>query len=241
MCGRFLLSIIPAEFAGLLRIDHIPNLGPDLYTPRFNIAPTQQIIIARNSDTGKGSRELASARWGLIPHWAPAQDAFKRPIFNARSETAWKKPMFRDAVRTRRCVIPADGFYEWQKPATRSGHKQPYLIQRSDRSPMFFAGIWSSWCQPESPGASSIESCAILTTTPNDVMALIHDRMPVILCDNASIDHWLTPDQVPRPEVENLLRPCPASVLFATPIDEAGEYRRTKKRPDNDLPRSLFE
>ena len=240
MCGRYLLSLIPEEYARLLRIDHVPNLGPDLYGPRYNIAPTQQIVIARGDTQGRGGRELAAVRWGMIPPWAAPDDAFKRPIFNARCETAWEKPLFKEAARERRCVIPADGFYEWRKPAAPGGRKQPFLIRRSDAAPMFFAGIWSAWRRKAQPEAATIESCAILTTTPNEVLTPIHDRMPVILLDPGSIEGWLSEAPGDRAGFASILRPCPSSALTITPIESVGDNRRTLPGPQFGPP-SLFD
>jgi len=240
LCGRFLLSLIPAQYAGLLRIDHVPILGPGLYGPRMNIAPTQQIIIARCANGGRGKRELAAVVWGMIPPWAGSHGAGRRPIINARSETAWEKPLFKDAARNRRCVIPADGFYEWRQPAERRGRKQPYLIRRTDNAPMFFAGIWSASCPKDDPAAPVIERCAILTTMANEAMAPIHDRMPVMLSDVQALDRWLSPEPVEQSNVADLLRPCPGAELALAPTENPDDIRRTKKRPDND-PQFLFE
>ena len=233
MCGRFLLSLIPAQYAGFLRIDHVPILGPGLDAPRMNIAPTQQIVIARCADGGRGQRELAAVVWGMLPRWAGSQDAGKRPIINARSETAWEKPLFKDAARNRRCVIPADGFSEWRQPAERRGRKQPCLIRRTDQAPMFFAGIWSASPRDDDPAAPAIERCAILTTTPNQALAPIHDRMPVLLSDVPSLDRWLGPGPVERSDVADLLRPCPDADLILEPVEDIDDIRRTQKRPDN--------
>jgi putative SOS response-associated peptidase YedK len=240
MCGRFLLSLIPEEYAGLLRIDHVPNLGPDLYAPRLNIAPTQQIILARPAAGTPGVRELATARWGMIPPWATPEEALNRPIFNARSETAWEKPLFREAARHRRCVIPADGFYEWRQPATPGSRKQPMLVSRSDSSPMFFAGIWSDWRRKDQPETPGLACCAILTTSPNGAMAPIHDRMPVILLEAPSIDRWLSEQPAEYSDLASLLRPCPSSSLTIKPVDKVGDLRRTLPGLDN-RPPSLFD
>jgi len=240
MCGRFLLSLIPEEYAGLLRIDHVPTLDPELFAPRLNIAPTQQILIARRDANGQGERRLAASRWGMIPPWTLSLDSVKNPIFNARSETAWEKPMFKGAARTGRCVVPASGFYEWRKPATPGGRKQPFLIKRSDASPMFFAGLNAFWRADDLAESEPIASCVILTTTPNEAMEAVHDRMPVILRDVASIDRWLTPEPVDRSVVEDLLGPCPSADLELTPIDRVGDNRRTESGPDKQSP-TLFD
>jgi len=233
VCGRFLLSMIPEEYAGLLRIAHLPALGAELFQPRMNIAPTQQIVIARVDD--EGERRLDAARWGMIPHWAKSIEEIKRPIFNARSETLWDKPMFKDAAKHRRCVVPASGFYEWQKAETPRGRKQPHLIRRRDSSPMFFAGVWSAWSPKDGDQADTIRSCAILTTAPNEAMAPIHDRMPVILDSASSLDLWLDHAMTNELALKNLLRPTPPETLAVIPIDTVGDNRRTHEGPDTEF------
>lgn len=236
MCGRFLLSLIPEEYAGLLRIAHVPNFSADLFMPRMNIAPTEQILIARGSE----DRELAAARWGMLAPWASRDEAFKRPIFNARSETAWEKPLFKAAASSQRCVVPASGFYEWQKPATPRGRKQPHLIRRADGAPMFFAGLWSSWRPRGEPEAATTENCAILTTAPNEQMAPIHDRMPVILSDSAAVDRWLDAQPSDRGDFEDLLRPEAAPALEIRTIERVGNNRRAGSE-DRTPPPTLFD
>jgi len=239
MCGRFLLSLIPEQYAGLLRIAHVPAFSSDLLLPRMNIAPTQQIIIARNGADGGGERTLAPARWGLIAPWATAADAGKRPMFNARSETAWEKPMFRSAARNGRCVAPADGFYEWKKPTSPRGRKQPHLIRRADGGPMFFAGISSTWRPKDRPETPESENCAILTTAPNQAMADVHDRMPVILSDQAAVDRWLDANASDQSDVQDLLEPEAAPELSIEAIDQVGDNRRTSRAEPEDPP-TLF-
>jgi putative SOS response-associated peptidase YedK len=148
------------------------EVDPD-FTPRYNIAPTQQVPIVRlNAETGE--RLLVSARWGLIPFWAKDISIGVRAI-NARSETVLERPTFRDPFRKRRCLIPADGFYEWQK---QEKAKQPFCFTMAEENAFAFAGLWSTWRSPE---GSEIESCTILTTSPNQLVSDVHDRMPVIL------------------------------------------------------------
>ena len=187
---------------------------------------------------------LDAARWGMIPRWAKSVEEIKRPIFNARSETLWDKPMFKDAAQHQRCVVPASGFYEWQKAATPRGRKQPHLIEHRDSSPMFFAGVWSAWSPKDGDQTDAIQSCAILTTEPNEAMAPIHDRMPVIL-DNASrLDLWLDHGMTDEPALKNLLRPTPSETLTVTPINNVGDNRRTLEGPDTESStdgRTLFD
>lgn len=234
LCGRFLLSLIPEEYAGMLRIDHVPNLGPELFAPRFNIAPTQQILIVRDDEAGQSGRALSAARWGMIPPWTTSLDTIKRPIFNARSETLWEKPLFKEAARARRCVIPADGFYEWRKPSSPGKRKQQFLIRPSDSSPMFFAGIWSTWTRPVNPDAPPITSCAILTTASNEAMAPIHDRMPVILSNASALDRWLDPALTEVETLSDLFAPAPSRALSLNEIGNAGDNPKTQQGPDTD-------
>jgi len=170
MCGRFTLRtpthVLGGQFAAVADI---------VFEPRFNVAPSQPIAAVRlNPDGQPGERHLVALRWGLIPSWAKEASIGNRMI-NARSETVAEKPAFRAAFRRRRCLVPADGFFEWQR---RGKAKQPYFIHLPDERPFAMAGLWESW---EGPDQSLIESCTILTTAPNEVMAPIHDRMPVIL------------------------------------------------------------
>jgi putative SOS response-associated peptidase YedK len=179
MCGRFALITPAGQIAEIFAVDGLPDL-----VPRYNIAPTSPVsgIVLRD-----GARRHETFRWGLIPTWAKDRKIGARMI-NARGETVHAKPAFRDAFRQRRALIVADGFYEW----TRQGRaKLPHLIQVDSGRPFALAGLWSFWRDPVTQEA--IQSCTVLTTTPNALMAPIHDRMPVIL-DRASWDLWLGPD-----------------------------------------------
>ncbi len=201
MCGRFLLHS-PVDILGqAFGITERPNLAP-----RYNIAPTQSVaIVRRKEDSG---RELAQVRWGLIPFWAKTAGIGSQ-LINARAETVATKPAFREAFRRRRALILADGFYEWQKQEG-SKLKQPMLIRRRDGQPFAFAGLWERWRGPE----GEVQSCTIVTTEANALVAPIHNRMPVIL-DAASYDRWLDPAQ---PAAIDLLRPCPDDWLEAFPV-----------------------
>jgi putative SOS response-associated peptidase YedK len=206
MCGRFTLrapaSVIAEEFS----LFDVPPLEP-----RYNIAPTQMVAAVRmNREAVPPQREFAWFRWGLIPSWAD-DPAIGNRMINARSETVAEKPAFRAALRKRRCLIVADGFYEWQKSGRE---KQPYFIRlRSDR-PFAFAGLWEFW---EGPDNSAWESCTILTTDANDLMRPIHERMPVIL---AAEDYrrWLDPAVQDSAAVTPLLRPFPSKEMLASPV-----------------------
>jgi putative SOS response-associated peptidase YedK len=184
----------------LARQFHI-ELGTDQQLPlRFNVAPTQDIPVVRHTDAG---RELKLMRWGFIPSWS--KDAKSGPLLiNARAETAAEKPAFRSAFKSSRCLIPADGFYEWKKIA---GKKQPYHIRCADGRPFAFAGLWGKW--------HDLESCTILTTDANDLVRPMHDRMPVILSP-AGYAAWLDPD-VEDPQ--RLLTPLPASDMVAIAVN----------------------
>ncbi len=219
MCGRYSLTT-PVE--GLRQLFDFPerlNLEP-----RYNIAPTQSVAAVRRApppgaegepeiEPGSGAdrQHLALLRWGLIPHWAKDISIGSRMI-NARAETLAEKPSFRSAFHKRRCLILADGFYEWQKQD--KGPKQPYRIARRDGGPFAFAGLWERWRDPT--GDSLIESCTIVTTNANTLLRPIHDRMPVIL-PPPNFDAWL--DSETKSEVAlGLLRPYDGDDLMAYPI-----------------------
>lgn len=204
MCGRYtirtsLQKIIEAMSPVLAKID------PQLFQPRYNVAPTQDVPAVRLSDQG---RELLPLRWGLVPHWAEDPSIGNRMI-NARGETADQKPAFRDAFRKRRCLIVADGFYEWKK--TSEG-KQPFFIHMRDDSPFAFGGVWARWSRDR----DMIESCTLFTTTPNSLMRPLHDRMPVIIAKE-DYARWLNPDTSPD-EATSLLKPFPADAMEARPV-----------------------
>lgn len=207
MCGRFTQRFSWAEVRGFLDL-----AGPAVeLTPRYNVTPGQAVAAARARD---GENRLSALRWGLIPSWSRLP-ATRRPI-NARAETVAEKPMFRDAFRARRCLIPADGFYEW---ARRGGVNQPYLIARADGGLMAFAGLWERWRVPEvgalpkflagaAPG-DAVETCAILTMIASAAVALVHDRMPVVV-PPALFGAWLEGHDIPldpASDIELTLRP----------------------------------
>ncbi|HKK07671.1 MAG TPA: SOS response-associated peptidase, partial [Gemmatimonadota bacterium] len=194
-----------------------PGLG---LGPRFNIAPTQDILVVRPSQGSDGGRELARARWGLLPGWVDDPGDFPT-LINARSESARTKPSFRDAFRSRRCLVPADGFYEWKK--TGSG-KQPWLVRRRDDRLFAFAGLWDRWER----GDRRVDSATILTTSPSELLAFLHDRMPVILPE-ARWSAWMDPD-LPAAEAEDLLVPYGGDDL------EAYEVSRHVNSPTHDDP-----
>ena len=186
----------------MFELDQMTNLGPN-----YNVAPTHEMPIIRRT-TAHGRNELVIARWGLIPHWARDMKIAYSTI-NARSETAASKPAFRDAFNRRRCLVVADGYYEWKRAGKE---KQPYLIRVKEGRPFAFAGLWSSWRPPE---GEDIISYTIMTTEPNDLMADIHNRMPVILGSDDH-DRWLDLDA----NAPDVLKPCPSDWLEAYPVDK---------------------
>ena len=204
MCGRYALHSDPET----LRQRFGADPPADLF-PRYNVAPTQSIPLLRQEE---GHRRFRLARWGLIPHWAKERNTGYSTI-NARAETVASKPAFRSAFRHRRCLIPADGFYEWQ-PRPGSKVKQPWFIALRDRAPMAFAGLWERW---QSPDGESVESCSIIVTDTNALMQPIHDRMPVILAP-ADWDTWLDPDTKDTAALQALLQPYPAEAMEAWPV-----------------------
>ncbi len=203
MCGRFTLAADPDTLATLFELDTVPELRP-----RYNIAPTQP-VAAVLLDAERQRRQFTFLTWGLIPSWAKDIKIGARMI-NARSETVAEKPAYRSAFKYRRCLIPASGFYEWQR---RRGGKQPYYIALHDHQPFAIAGLWERW---QSPDGSVIESCTLLTTTPNELIRPLHNRMPVIL-PPVVFQEWLSP-RTPATRLQPLLRPYPADAMIAYPV-----------------------
>jgi putative SOS response-associated peptidase YedK len=206
MCGRYTVrGILPvAELFGI-------TLPPE-FQPRYSVAPTQNVLVVRAGDAegARPARHGDLLRWGLVPHWAQDPSVGNRMI-NARAETAAQRPAFRDAMRRRRCLIPADGFYEWQKQEGGK-RKQPYLIRMKGDRPFGFAGLWESWGRGDEP----LETFTILTTSPNELVAPIHDRMPVIIAPE-DYDRWLNP-RFAASDVTDLLRPYPAGEMQVQPV-----------------------
>ena len=216
MCGRFTLTADPSELK-----DAFPDITiPTEITARYNIAPSQPIAVIPNT----GENKLDFFVWGLIPFWAKDPKIGNRMI-NARSETLAEKPSFKNAYRRRRCLIPANGFYEWRK-VPGSKVKIPTYIRLISGKPFAFAGLWENW---NSPNGSQILSCTIITTQPNDLVERIHNRMPVILPQEA-YTRWLTPSELPPTALNDLLVPYPADEMEAFPVS------RTVNSPSNDSP-----
>jgi len=197
MCGRYSLTTPVDGMRRLFGFKELPNLPP-----RYNIAPTQAVLTVRrgdglkDQDQAEGDPKSAVCRWGLIPSWAK-DAAMAAKMINARAETVREKPAFKKAFQRRRCLLPADGFYEWK---TIGGKKQPFRIRFEDEEPFAFAGLWERW---QSPDGSEIDSCTILTADAAPAIADIHHRMPVIL-DREMFETWLG---APQPEAEALLQP----------------------------------
>ena len=205
MCGRF--SQTPIVQAIFSRYTFIGE-DPAGVVPRFNIAPTQSVPVIFRDEEGD---HLDSMRWGLVPHWS--KEIGTRPLFNARGETVAEKPSFRTAFRRRRCLVPATGFYEWKKePGGKT--KTPYFIHMKKDAPMVFAGLWERWDQPD---GNILHSFTIITTTPNEVMEPLHDRMPVILSEEDETK-WLDPEEHEPEHLLPLIKPCDANLIEAYPV-----------------------
>ena len=204
MCGRFTLTVDPAELQGAFtNFDFPPQ-----FAPRFNIAPTQPVLAIPND--GKNRADFFV--WGLIPSWAKDPSIGNRMI-NARGETLAEKPSFRGSFKYKRCLILADGFYEWKsQPGTKV--KIPHFIHMKDRQPFAFAGLWDEW---NSPDGSQIRSCTIVTIEPNELMMPIHNRMPVILPLNAYAQ-WIDPAIRTPESLGTLIKPYPAEEMAAYPV-----------------------
>ena len=199
MCGRINLRMSAAELAAGFELFR----EPDWPGPRYNLGPMQTALAIRL----KPDRRVGDGmQWGLVPSWAK-DSKIGSQTFNARAETVATKPAFRSAFKQRRCLIPASGFYEWQKLDAKI--KQPWNIFRADGQPLAFAGLWEQWSTPD---GKTLESFTIITTQANSFMAQIHDRMPVIL-DKSTWNLWLDPGDVPAEALSELLIPCPSEWL----------------------------
>ena len=215
MCGRFTLSASPTSLT-----DTFPGFElPDQLTPRYNITPTQNVAVVANNNPGK----IDLFRWGLIPSWAKDPTIGNRMI-NARSETLSQKPSFRTAYRRWRCLILADGYYEWRKEPD-GGAKTPFYIRMASEKPFAFAGLWEQW--QLAADAVAVLSCTIITGPANEMLEQIHHRMPVIL-DYDAYDLWLEPNNQPPAEMNHLLKPYPADAMTAYAVS------RLVNQPRND-------
>jgi len=199
MCGRYALHSNPEVVALLFGLSEIP-----VYVPRYNIAPASQVLIIRKNE---GGMVPAMVRWGLVPRWAKDPSVGAK-MNNARAETVAEKPSFREAYRKRRCLIPANGFYEWK---LENGLKQPYYVTPSGGALFAFAGLWEQWHE--------LQTCAVITADANEKMAAVHERMPVIVSP-AEYSAWLEGGEIP-------LRPCPDTVIDIRRVSRAVNNART--------------
>jgi putative SOS response-associated peptidase YedK len=213
MCGRFTLRTPLTVLAQQFLFDLGPLSAEVRVTPRYNIAPTQTVAAVRQQTAGS-KRELTLLHWGLVPSWAK-DTKIASSLINARSETLAEKPAFRTALARRRCLILADGFYEWKKEGKQ---KLPFYFQLQGERPFAFAGLWERWCGADKSAAEPLESCTIVTTTANELCSPFHDRMPVIL-EPADYDLWLDPSVNDSQRLLGLLAPFPAAEMQTRPVN----------------------
>jgi putative SOS response-associated peptidase YedK len=205
MCGRYCITSAPEAIRRLFRYPDQPN-----FPPRYNVAPTQPVPIVRMAE---GERRFALVRWGLIPAWVKDPKAFTL-LINARGESVNDKPAFRNAMKRRRCLFPADGFYEWKSVA---GGKRPYFAHRTGGGPLAFAGLWETWT---GPNGEEMETAAIVTTEANRTMAQVHHRAPVIVAQEA-FDFWLDCGKVDETTAAALIAPAPEGSMAVYEISNA--------------------
>lgn len=217
MCGRFVLTADGTQ----LQLAFDLNATPEPHAPRFNIAPSQPIAVITNDHP----HDLTYFKWGLVPSWSK-DPGMGNKMINARSETAFEKPAFRSAFKRRRCLIPADGFFEWQK---REGGKVPMFIHLDDYSVFAFAGLWEVWYSPD---GGELRTATILTTSPNELMSSIHDRMPVIL-ERKDYEQWLAPGDQKAESLMPLMKPFDTSRMAAHAVST---YVNS---PGNDSPETI--
>lgn len=217
MCGRFVSATPPDELARYFQAAQ-PEVALE---PSYNVAPTNQVYAVRAKD---GHRQLETMKWGLVPSWAKDVKIGSK-LINAKAETVAEKPSFRSAYKRKRCLVPADGFYEWAKVEGQV-KKQPYFIHRADEEPVVFAGLWEAWKPKGDEDAEWLITCTLLTTTPNKEMAAIHNRMPVLIPPN-SWDRWLDPESDPA-GLADLLKPSPDGLLELRPVSTLVNSVRNK-------------
>ena len=217
MCGRYVIATPPAVLRAHFGYAEQPN-----FPPRYNVAPAQPAPVVRLHE---GQRQFVLMRWGLIPSWIKDPRQFSL-LINARGESAAEKPAFRAAMRWRRCLIPADGFYEWKQQGER---KRPFFIRRKDSQPMAFAGLWETWTGPD---GEEIDTAAIVTVAANRTLAPVHDRMPAILAPEA-YDLWLDVTKADEKIATALLAPAPENLL------EVFEISTAVNRTANDFPKLI--
>jgi putative SOS response-associated peptidase YedK len=218
VCGRF-VSVTPMS-AVVAAFDAQPEAAE--HAPDYNVTPRRDVYVVLERVAADpehhAARLVAAMRWGLIPSWAKDPSIGDR-LINARAETVAEKPSFRSAFKRRRCIVPADGFYEWQViPGAKT--KQPMYIHRTDGQQLAFAGLWEQWQNPAAPDAPPLATCTIITTSANATLAPIHDRMPVIL-ERGAWDGWLAPENADSEFLDALLVPASNDVLEAYPVGRA--------------------
>jgi putative SOS response-associated peptidase YedK len=218
MCGRFSIGTPADVLAAVFKVASMPQ-----FELRYNIAPSQDVPVIRAD--GSGTRRMEMLRWGFVPHWAD-DPAIGNRMINARSEGVGEKPAFRSAFKSRRCLVPADAFYEWKK---LSKGKQPYAIRMRDRRPFAMAGLWETWRSRE---GQPLESFTILTTEPNELVKPLHNRMPVIL-DPADYETWLNPEPKDLEKIKAMLHAPPAENMVAYPVSPR------MNKPEHDEPDCL--
>lgn len=243
MCGRVVQTTPIDELAQFLNVDRIEESLSETI-PKRNIAPSADLIVA---EADSAESVLTRRRWGLVPHWAK-DPSIGAKLSNARSETVWERPSFRDAIRRHRCIVPVDGFYEWAPassdgPTTASGRpaKRPHLFTAADGSPLLIAGIAADWHDER---AGSLQTVCLLTTSANELMEPIHDRMPVII-DPDMTDIWLHAEpHEARNLLDHMLRPAPGNALIeyevSTAVNDARNERPDLTDPIDTTPNTLF-
>ncbi|NVN93469.1 MAG: SOS response-associated peptidase [Desulfuromonadales bacterium] len=205
MCGRIVTAISPEYLASLFGLQDVPRIEP-----RYNVAPSQAVGVIRCDDSEHNRFDLM--KWGLVPSWSKDTKIASHTI-NARSETVAEKPAFRHAIKYNRCIIPTSGFYEWLRT---DQHKQPYFIHQANHAPMCFAGIWEHWNDPD---GAVLETFSILTTTANELIGELHDRMPVILSPE-DYEFWLNRNMHDAQLLERLYQPYPAERMAAYKVPD---------------------
>ena len=214
VCGRFTSLTPPDELAAIFATaEPSPSLF-DEFRPNYNVAPTTRVAAVANDS--EGHRRLGRFQWGLVPHWSKDPSGSAR-LINARSETVFEKPSFRSSASSRRCIVPMDGFYEWRtvydSPRPAKSPKEPVYVTRSDGRPLAVAGLWASWRDPAAgEDAPWLHTCCIVTTSANDTLAPVHDRMPVIL-EPADWSTWLDVSHSNRDELSALMMPAERGVV----------------------------
>jgi putative SOS response-associated peptidase YedK len=209
MCGRFTNKAKPEQIKKEFKIG---NKNPNLYQPRYNIAPSQMIEVVFEPEN---ERILSPLKWGLVPHWAKDAEIGNRMI-NARAETLTEKPSFREAFKSRRCIIPASGFYEWQKKST--GAKQPFYFYLKDKEVFGFAGLWEEWIDKQT--GEALETCTIITTEANEVLKPVHERMPVIL-KAEYYEQWLDAKETKTDRIQKMLVPYRGEEMTLHPVSRS--------------------